>query len=167
MTDLERALETDLVLSERQVWRHYGATLEDCERNGYAVRSVLVAPTVHRKATRPVQFVSLEPQTLEDYELRHLAAVAEVRHVLRADPRNWRVVQHAASTSPDAIWRHGLETWAIEFDAGAYSRATLLEKARSFRARYDDHIWAVASVSRAITVARYTTVQPVNIVAYL
>ena len=59
MRDLERDLETDLALSERQVVRHYGMSLEDCFEAGLVVQSVLIAPTVHRKATREVNFVLL------------------------------------------------------------------------------------------------------------
>ena len=154
MTALYRALETDFALSERQVWRHYGATLEDCRYSGLSVQSALIAPTVHRKATRRVNFVLLEPTDFEGFELRHLAAVAETRQQLRADPRDWQVVQHAAVTSPDATWRRGVDTWAIEFDAGAYSRATLLEKARAFRAGFDGQVWAVSSDRRSQTLGQ-------------
>lgn len=161
MTALYRALETDLALSERQVWRHYGATLEDCRYSGLSVQAALIAPTVHRKATRRVNFVSLEPTDFEGFELRHLAAVAETRQQLRADPRDWQVVQHAAITSPDAIWRRGVDTWAIEFDAGAYSRATLLEKARAFRAGFDGQVWAVSSDRRGQTLTQLFGVAPV------
>ena len=161
MTALYRALETDLALSERQVWRHYRATLEDCRYSGLSVQAALIAPTVHRKATRRVNFVLLEPTDFEGFELRHLAAVAETRQQLRADPRDWQVVQHAAITSPDAIWRRGVDTWAIEFDAGAYSRATLLEKARAFRAGFDGQVWAVSSDGRSQTLAQLFGVAPV------
>lgn len=151
MRALERALETDVALSERQVVRHYGASLEDCLAAGFIVHSARIAPTVHRKATRAVNFVMLEPHDLEGFELRHLAGVAAVRHQVCADPRDWQVVRHADHTSPDAIWHRGLETWAVEFDAGAYSRAVLLEKAQSFRAGFDAQVWGVASSARATT----------------
>jgi hypothetical protein len=152
MTSLERALETDLALSERQVFRHHGLTLEECLSLGLSVQPVLVAPTVHRKVTRAVNFVTLEPHHFQPFEFRHLAGVAEVRYQLQADARDWQVVQHAAQTSPDAIWHRGLETWAIEFDAGAYSPTILLEKAQAFRAGFDGQVWAVSSNVRAATV---------------
>ena len=117
------------------------------------IHFALVAPTVHRKARRAVNFVMLEPHHLEGFELRHLVGVAEVRHQLHADPRDWQVVQHAAQTSPDAIWRRSNETWAIEFDAGAYTRCALLEKAQAFRAGFDGQIWAVNSNTRRATIA--------------
>jgi hypothetical protein len=153
MTSLERALETDLALSERQVFQHHGITLEDCLWLGLSVQPVLVAPTVHRKVTRDVNFVTLEPHDFQPFEFRHLAGTAEVRHRLQVDARDWQVVRHAAQTSPDAIWHRGLETWAIEFDAGAYSRTILLEKAQAFRAGFDGQVWAVSSSVRAGTVA--------------
>jgi hypothetical protein len=152
MTPLERDLETDLALSERQMFRHHGITLEDCLRSGLAVQPVLIAPTVHRKATRAVNFVMLEPHDFQPFEFRHLAATAEIRHQLQVDARDWQVIQQAAQTSPDAIWHRGLETWAVEFDAGSYSRSVLLEKAQAFRAGFDGQVWAVSSRARAATV---------------
>lgn len=152
MTQLERDLETDLALSERQVFRHHGMTLEDCLRLGLAVQPVLIAPTVHRKVTRAVNFVTLESLDYQPFEFRHLAGTAEIRHQLQVEARDWQVVQHAAQTSPDAIWHRGLETWAVEFDAGAYSRSVLLEKAQEFRAGFDGQVWAVSSNARAVTV---------------
>jgi hypothetical protein len=163
MTLLEHDLETDLALSERQVFRHHGMTLEDCLRSGLSVQPVLIAPTVHRKVTRAVNFVMLEAHGFQPFEFRHLAATAEIRHQLQADARDWQVVQHAARTSPDAIWHRGLETWAVEFDAGAYSRSVLLEKAQAFRAGFDGQVWAVSSSARATTVC-VTISQPVSVV---
>ena len=114
MTQLKRDLETDLALSERQVFRHHGMTLEDCLRSGLSVQPVLVAPTVHRKVTRAVNFVMLKLHDFQPFEFRHLAATAEIRHQLQVDARDWQVLQHAAQTSPDAIWHRRLETWAVE-----------------------------------------------------
>jgi hypothetical protein len=152
MRGLEAALETDVVLSERQVQKHYGVSLETCETAGLCVQSALIAPTVHRRATREVSFVSLEPLTLEPFEIRHLAGVAEVRHQLRVPRDHWQVVQHASSTSPDAIWTRGLECWAVEFDAGAYSRRVVLEKKRAFEAGFDGQIWAASSNARMVAI---------------
>ena len=160
MTPLERDLETDLALSERQVFRHHGMTLEACLRSGLLVQAVLVAPTVHRKVTRAVNFVMLEPLEFQPFEFRHLAATAEIRHQLQVDARDWQVVQHAAQTSPDAIWHRGLETWAVEFDAGAYSRTVLLEKAQAFQAGFDGQVWAVSSNARGKTVGSLVAHEP-------
>jgi hypothetical protein len=164
MTALERDLETDLALSERQVFRHHGITLEDCLHSGLSVQPVLVAPTVHRKVTRAVNFVTLEPLEFQPFEFRHLAGTAEIRHQLQVDARDWQVVQHAAQTSPDAIWHRGLETWAVEFDAGAYSRSVLLEKAQAFRAGFDGQIWAVSSSNRQSTLQ--TLIQHTPLLVY-
>ena len=109
---LERALEVDLALSERQVWRHYGLKLEQCQQAGLSITRALIAPTVKMRHSREVAFVSLEPQTRVGFELRHLAGVAEMRHCLYVPPEDWQVIEHAAITSPDAIWYQNLETWA-------------------------------------------------------
>jgi hypothetical protein len=163
MTLLERDLETDLALSERQVFRHHGLTLEDCLCSGLSVQLVLIAPTVHRKVTQPMNFVTLEPRNLQPFEFRHLAATAEIRHPLQVDARDWQVVQHAAQTSPDAIWHRGLKTWAVEFDAGAYSRSVQLEKAQAFRAGFDGQVWAVSSSARAVTVGSVVAHAPLTV----
>jgi hypothetical protein len=160
MNALQRALETDLALSERQVWRYYGETLEACSDYGFAVQSALVAPTVHRRPTRRVNFVLLEPRNFERFELRHLAGVAEARHLLGVQPRDWQVIEHTNHSSPDAIWQRGLETWAVEFDAGAYSRASVFAKVQAFRSGFDGQIWAVSSGARRETVARWLNAFP-------
>lgn len=166
VSDLERDLETDLALSERQVVRHYGLTLEACRESGLIVQSVFVAPTVHRKATREVNFVLLELRDFAPFELRHLAGIAETRHRLQADPRDWQVIQHAAQTSPDASWQRGNETWAVEFDAGAYSRTTVLEKAQAFQAGFDGQIWACSSNTRQNTLQGWLEQTPLLVQPY-
>jgi hypothetical protein len=148
---LEKALEVDLALSERQVWRHYGLNLGQCEQAGLSITRALIAPTAKMRHPREVAFVSLEPQTRVGFELRHLAGVAEMRHSLYAAPEDWQVIEHAAITSPDAIWYQDLETWAVEFDAGSYSLRTVLEKQQHFRAAFDGQVWGVASEARAAT----------------
>jgi hypothetical protein len=133
---LERGLETDLALSERQARRQHGVNLEACRNAGLTITSVFIAPTARSSRRRWVNFISLEPLGLEDFELRHLAGVAEMRHILRVEPRDWQVLGHAAETSPDAVWQRGLETWAVEFDAGAYTLKTVQRKARAFEAGF-------------------------------
>lgn len=141
----------DLALSEGQVRRFHGLEPEECRRAGLLVVEALVAPTARSVAARPVRFVLAEPRRLEGFELRHLAGVAEARRLLGASAGDWQVVGHAAVTSPDAVWRRGLQTWAVEFDAGSYSLRTVREKARHFRAAYDGQVWAVASERRQRT----------------
>ena len=150
---LERALEVDLALSERQVWRHYGLKLEQCQQAGLSITRALIAPTVKMRHPREVAFVSLEPQTRVGFELRHLAGVAEMRHSLYAQPEDWQVIEHAPSISPDAIWYQDFETWAVEFDAGSYSLKTVFEKQQHFRAAFDGQVWGVASEARAGTLS--------------
>ena len=147
-TRLEQALEVDLALSERQVWRHYGLNLEQCEQAGLSITRALIAPTVKMRHPREVAFVSLEPQTRVGFELRHLAGIAEMRQSLHVQPEDWQVIEHAASISPDAIWQRNLETWAVEFDSGSYSLRTILEKQQHFRAAFDGQVWGVASEAR-------------------
>jgi hypothetical protein len=148
-TALEVALETDLVLSQSQVRRHHGLSLEACREVGLSVQGVLVTPTAKSRVARAVNFVSLEALEIPAWELRHLVGIAETRRVLDARLEDWQLIHHAAQTSPDAIWSRGLETWAVEYDAGAYSPATVREKALAFRAGFDGQVWAVATQARA------------------
>jgi hypothetical protein len=163
---LERSLEVDCALSERQIGRHHGLTLEDCREAGLTITEAFIAPSARSSIRRMVNFVSLEPLKLEGFEWRHLAGIAEMRHVLRAEPRDWRVLGHAAQTSPDAIWTRGLEVWAIEYDAGAYTLKTVARKARAFTAGFDGQIWGVPSRERAAVVQTVLTQMPLVVTAF-
>ena len=152
--DLGQALEVDQVLTERQVFRHYDTTLETCRDAGLTVTKAFIAPTARSSSKRWVNFVSLEPLELEGFELRHLAGIAEMRHVLQAKPRDWQVLGHAAETSPDAVWQRGLEVWAVEYDAGSYTLKTVARKARAFAVGFDGQVWGVASSERVNVIQR-------------
>jgi hypothetical protein len=157
---LERSLEVDHALSERQIRRHHGLTLEDCRKAGLTITEAFIAPSARSSRRCAVNFVSLEGLKLEGFEWRHLAGIAEMRHVLQAEARDWRVLGHAAHTSPDAIWTRGLEVWAIEYDAGAYTLKTVARKARAFDAGFDGQIWGVPSRERAKTIESVLPQQP-------
>jgi Replication-relaxation len=165
-TSLEVALETDLVLSQNQVRRHHGLTLEACREVGLSVQEVIVTPTAKSRVARAVTFVSLEPLEIPAWELRHLVGIAEVRRVLTAKLEDWQLIHHAAQTSPDAIWSRGLEMWAVEYDAGAYSPATVREKAQAFRAGFDGQVWAVATQARAERLNMLLEREPLVVRAY-
>ena len=62
MTRLERALATDLALSERQVRHHYGLKIPDCLERGLSVLALELAPTTSSTQKRPVRIVTLEPR---------------------------------------------------------------------------------------------------------
>jgi Replication-relaxation len=157
---LERALQTDLALTERQVRHHYGLEIPDCLERGLSVLALELAPTTSSTQKRPVRIVTLEPAERFDFEWRHLVGVAEMRHRLGANPEDWHGLNHAAQTAPDAVWQRGLETWAIEFDAGSYSRAVVAQKVLRFRAAYDHQIWATASEARARTLTPLLETDP-------
>jgi hypothetical protein len=165
-TSLEVALETDLVLSQNQVRRHHGLTLEACREVGLSVQEVIVTPTAKSRVARAVTFVSLEPLEIPAWELRHLVGIAEVRRVLTAKLEDWQLIHHTAQTSPDAIWSRGLEMWAVEYDAGAYSPATVREKAQAFRAGFDGQVWAVATQARAERLNMLLEREPLVVRAY-
>ena len=146
---LERALTVDVALSAAQVRRHYDVNLEQCRETGLSITDAFIAPTTRSSRRRWVSFVSLEPLIFEGFELRHFAGVAEMRYALHAEARDWQVLGHAAQTSPDAIWQRGGESWAVEYDAGAYTMKTVIRKARAFDAGFDGQIWGVPSQGRA------------------
>jgi hypothetical protein len=165
-TALEVALETDLVLSQSQVRRHHGLTLEACREAGLSMQEVIVTPTAKSRVARAVNFVSLEPLEIPAWELRHLVGIAETRRILNARLEDWHLIHHAAQTSPDAIWSRGLETWAVEYDAGAYSPATLREKVLAFRAGFDGQVWAVATQARAERLINLLEQEPLLVRAF-
>ena len=163
---LERALKVDVALSASQVRRHHGLSLDQCCDAGLIIVEAFIAPTARSSRRRWVSFVSLEPLTLEGFELRHLAGVAEMRHALHAEPRDWRVLGHAAQTSPDAIWQRGSETWAVEYDAGAYTMKTVQRKARAFDAGFDGQVWGVGSSERAKVLQSVIVQAPLVVTAF-
>ena len=160
MRRLERALQTDLALTERQVRLQYGLEITACLERGLNVLELELAPTTSSTQKRPLRIVTLEPVERFDFEWRHLVAVAEMRHRLGASPEDWQGLNHAAQTAPDAVWQRGLEAWAIEFDAGSYSRAVVAQKVLRFRAAYDHQVWATASEARAKTLAPWLETGP-------
>jgi hypothetical protein len=166
VTRLERALQTDLALSQGQVRQHFGLEIAGCLERGLSVLELELAPTTSSTHKRPVRIVMLEPIERFDFEWRHLVGVAEMRHQLGANPEDWQGLNHAPQTAPDAVWQRGLETWAIEFDAGSYSRAVVSQKVLRFRAAYDHQIWATASEARARTLTPLLEAVPLVVAAF-
>ena len=160
MRALEGALKVDVALSVAQVRRYHDLSLDQCRDAGLSIVEAFIAPTARSSRRRWVSFVSLEPLNLEGFELRHLAGVAEMRCVLQAEPQDWKVLGHAAQTSPDAVWQRGSETWAVEYDAGAYTMKTVTRKARAFEAGFDGQIWGVGSSERAQVLSEWLLEAP-------
>jgi hypothetical protein len=123
--------------------------------------SAYPAPTHHSRTYRAVEFVTLEPALTRApaATLRHLAAVAEMRHLLGAPVERWQTLPWEQGEQPDAVWESPVGLVAVEYDAGSYSPATILRKAHAFEA-FQGQVWGSSSPQR---VAHLHTLLPPEI----
>jgi hypothetical protein len=85
--------------------------------------------------------------------LRHLAGVAEMRHILKVPPvkERWRTDSHRIHfrEEPDAVWFSPRGPIAIEYDAGSYTTALLHRKSKTFSRRYVAQFWGAPTERKA------------------
>lgn len=147
------ALECDGVLTAEQLRRHHGCLLKQIRRVGGKIATVPVTQTRYGIRIYKVRFVTLEKRllSLPGTELRHLAGLAELRAMLNTPTTEWTRHDGLARSKgrPDALWRKGEKTIAIEFDAGGYSEKKLVKKILAFRAWADEQMWGSASEAHA------------------
>ena len=148
VTQLLSDLATDRIISLAQVKRHYNLDKEDLSISGLKLHAEYIALTATRKRHPLVEFVTLTKdrsvRRKRAPELRHLAATAELRHLVGAAPEDWTVVRDgiADASLPDARWEHpkGYSV-AIEYDAGSYPVSRIVEKTETWRAEASEQIW--------------------------
>jgi hypothetical protein len=147
------ALECDGVLTAEQLRRHPGCLLKQIRRVGGKIATVPVTQTRYGIRIYKVRFVTLEKRllSLPGTELRHLAGLAELRAMLNALTTTWTRQEGLTHRKgrPDALWRDGEKTIAIEFDAGGYSEKKLVKKMLAFRSWSDEQVWGSASEAHA------------------
>ena len=150
-------LETDKVLSEGQMLRHYGCSI-DSVPDDLHIFSAFLATTHHSMTYREVRFVTLERKyaRLPVSAVRHLAGVAEMRKLLAAPRSEWHSEAGTsfASEQPDAIWKSEQGDVAIEYDAGSYSSKKIRQKIYTFR-RFEGQIWGSSSQRRVEHLERF------------
>ena len=143
-------LEVDKVLSEGQLLRHYGCSV-DSVPDDLHVFSAFLASTHHSMTYREVRFVTLERKytCLSAAALRHLTGVAEMRRVLGASRSEWcsEAGTSFASEQPDAAWESPSGDIAIEYDTGSYSPKKIRQKIHTFK-RFKGQIWGSSSQRR-------------------
>ena len=148
VTQLLSDLATDRIISLAQVKRHYGLAKKDLSVTGLKLHAEYISLTATRKRHPLVEFVTLikdrSIRRKRAPELRHLAATAELRHLVGAKTKDWTVVRDgiADASLPDARWEHpnGYNV-AIEYDAGSYPVSRIVEKTETWRAEAKEQIW--------------------------
>jgi Replication-relaxation len=149
LTRLAMALQTDLCLSEGQIFRHYGLRLEQLPTHLHVVKADL-GDTVRSARTHAVRMVVEFNRRVDPCTLRHWAATAEVRHQLGIDLEHWHAVRTQGPIAlPDAVWTCSGQRVAVEIDTGSYTAAVIKAKIKHFRATHDGFVWACTSARRA------------------
>ena len=84
------------------------------------------------------------------FVLRHLAGLATMRLLLKAETSSWKVDRNPVHSgpTPDAIWLRG-ERIAIEYDAG-YPKETVLGKMYGMSYRFPLQIWGAPTRVRVL-----------------
>ena len=150
-------LSVDHVLTDAQLAR-LGLSGED-----FPGLTLTVRPMNDCLREEDVTFRALKEETLARHlpRLPHYAATAAVRHLVGGDV--WEIDHKGAELAPDAVWEHGGQKIAVEYDAG-YRPATVRRKMEAFRDEYDRIIWATPSAVRSARMAaRYPQAQVLTV----
>jgi hypothetical protein len=164
---LWNALDLDLAFTADHARRWHGISMETLymlEENG-------TVNLVHTSITNSVRAEIVRPTTMvcrvgeqniaerPDWRLRHFAALAEIRQILKAGPTNWKLQTHEnprsrwggfiKTTIPDAIWKSPLGKVAIEFDAGSHTLKEVGIKFRQYGSEYQRQWWYAPTAERA------------------
>jgi Replication-relaxation len=149
IADLTRALRVDFCLTEGQLLRHHGLTLQQLPA-GLHVTVAKLGNTAETTTKADVALVTLYQLGISPAHLRHFAITAEARRVLGAALEDWTVVRVQGQTHlPDAVWRTEGQRWAIEIDTASYRPEKVNEKIRRFDAEFDGQLWFTSSGRRA------------------
>jgi hypothetical protein len=140
------------VLSSAQLKTYFNATRQDVRAaRGYAIAARTSYTYYGTRAQRYV-FYSLSKKYCFERpnDLRHLAGLAAIRHALRVPESAWSIpnTRHRKYGVPDGVWRNEERLIAVEFDAGGYSKAQVVEKALNFSS-YHEQIWGTQVPQRA------------------
>lgn len=143
-------LDLDWVLSEGQLARWYGRDL-----SSFAWVRAVLTQTVKSRSVRTYRFAhNGRFGQAQGFVLRHLAGVAEMRHILKVQT-GWQVDPNPVHSdfTPDAQWQQESGLWAMEYDAG-YDLSKVRAKAAAFAQGYAGQIWGVAKASRVATLEK-------------
>ena len=163
VSQLRTDLATDRIISLAQAGKHYSLSKEAIEASSeLKIHVDFIGKTAYSKKHPKVEFVTLtEDRSIRKKrppELRHFAATAELRHIVGAKVSNWEVIRSglAKASLADAIWQHpkGYEV-AIEYDAGSYSIARVVEKTEVWSREGKQQVWGISSKQRVATLSKY------------
>jgi len=163
VSQLHTDLATDRIISLAQAKKHYGLDKDTIEASASLKLHVdFIGKTAYSKRHPKVEFVTLrEDRSIRRKrppELRHFAATAELRHLLGAKIDDWEVIRSGLGKASlaDAVWTNpdGYEV-AIEFDAGSYSIARVVEKTEAWAREGKQQVWGISSIRRINTLTKY------------
>jgi len=176
VTLLRTDLTTDRIISLAQAQKHYGLDKDDIEASASLKLHVdFIGNTAYSKRHPKVEFVTLKEdrsiRRKRPPELRHFAATAELRHTVGAKTDDWEVIRSGLGKASlaDAVWQHpnGHEV-AIEFDAGSYSIARVVEKTEAWAREGKQQVWGISSKPRLNTLSGYLHSKvPVHFIDFL
>jgi ParB-like chromosome segregation protein Spo0J len=171
-TSFQHSLKKDLAVTVSQALRHHAVGSDDMKQMELigAVELVTMSVSESKRADirHQVTFVC-QPGELKlierpNWRLRHLAALAEIRHVLQAIPENWdlRTLENPRDHNgnflsmeiPDAIWRSPIGKVAIEFDAGGHAATELRKKIQAYSSsrEWQHQWWFAPTAVRAMNI---------------
>lgn len=154
---LKKALGVDRVLSLVQVRRYFSLDLQPWEFSSIGLHCVVLWVKPRSDIARMFQymhFVSAEKyfyRSLTDTQITHLVGTAEIRLSLGIPAECWTSSASAlgAQNQPDAIYVSDQGKFAVEYDAGKYSRETISKKIDVFSDVYQGILWGTISDLRA------------------
>lgn len=160
----ERLLEdlgTDAVITLGQLCRRYFPDVPKEEVRRYllglassgaiTIWPAWIPATARSRKPVRVDLVATRHLALPPPSLRHMCGVAEMRWILRERIVRWSVTgPHfiGDTEEPDALGEDVSGIFAVEYDAGAYSREQIRRKGETFLKLYGRQVWGTPSPAR-------------------
>lgn len=148
----QEALESDRAMTAAQARSLYRVTAKAAREAGAYVITRTVKEHCNSNRNHTVRFLTHDPKVAkyDGNRLRHLAGTVALRQQLDVHPSRWVSDAGAALATfvPDAVWESESGRVAVEYDAGSYSRETVMEKGRAFMEFEGGQVWGVASEGR-------------------
>lgn len=161
-----RMLETDRVLTGRQLYTYYGVHPKVLTNLGR--RDVTLGPRKNwSRAPITVRFYGVRQRDLDRLHpaaLGHYAGIADMRYRLQVEAEDWTLVRSGSYNRlrgiesgrlPDATYAGSTGRIAVEYDTGTYSSSLVAEKLGDYYAlKYSATVWGVTSRLRQQRVAQ-------------
>lgn len=149
---LQEALESDRAVTAAQARSLSRVTTKAARQAGLYVITRTVKEHCNSNQNHTVRFITHDPKVAkyDGNRLRHLAGTAALRQQLDIHPSRWLSDAGAAAATfvPDAVWESPAGRVAVEYDAGSYSKETVMAKGLAFAEFEGGQLWGVASAGR-------------------